>query len=301
MGEGLEGTGAQGVPALSRAVVDRAAVYRPDDDYLSARWADPTSQVLVVEDGAAAVIDGAHGPELVLVPPADAPPGLRLFLGLADGTAYWAVAGPMPRALGVRPAGLRDVGALLDDRHAGLFVHAVALANWHQLHTHCPRCGAATDSAHGGHLRTCTRDGSSHFPRTDPAVIMLVHDGGDRCVLGRQASWPSRRYSTLAGFVEPGESAEQAVAREVAEEVGLRVHDVRYRSSQPWPFPASLMLGFTARAEDAEILVDTTELEDARWFGRSALAEAVADRRVLLPPPVSIAHRLVTDWLYFGV
>ena len=126
---------------------------------------------------------------------------------------------------------------------------------------------------------------------------MLVYDGGDNCVLGRQASWPPRRYSTLAGFVEPGESAEQAVAREVAEEAGLAVTDVRYRSSQPWPFPASLMLGFTARALGRAITVETSELEDARWFRRSELAEAVADHRVLLPPPVSIAYRLITEWL----
>lgn len=295
----MAGTGAAGVPALSRSVVDRAAGHRPDEDFLSTRWADPTSRVLVLEDGAAAVSDGAEGAELVLLSPAAAPPGLRLFLGVEGDTAYWAVAGPLPlpRALGVRRAGLRDVGALLDARHAGLFVHAVALANWHDTHPHCPRCGAPTESGHGGHLRICTRDGSTHFPRTDPAVIMLVYDGGDNCVLGRQASWSPRRYSTLAGFVEPGESAEQAVAREVAEEAGLAVTDVRYRSSQPWPFPASLMLGFTARALGRAITVETSELEDARWFRRSELAEAVADHRVLLPPPVSIAYRLITEWL----
>lgn len=286
-----------GVPALSRAVVDRAARYRPDTDYLAARWAAPDTRVLVVEDGAAAVTDGAAGPELVLLAPAQAPSGLRLFLGEEGSQAYFAVLGCLPRALGVRPAGLRDVGALLDDRHAGLFVHAVALANWHQLHPHCPRCGGPTESGHGGHVRTCTRDGSAHFPRTDPAVIMLVHDGADACVLGRQPSWPPRRFSTLAGFVEPGESAEQAVAREVAEEVGLRVTDISYRASQPWPFPASLMLGFTARATDTDIVVDRTELDDARWFGRPELADAVEDRQVLLPPPVSIAYRLIRDWL----
>lgn len=277
--------------------MDRAAGYRPDADYLAARWTDPDSRVLVVEDGAAAVTDGADGPELVLLAPAQAPPGLRLFLGLEDARAYWAVVGPLPRALGVRPAGLRDVGALLDDRHAGLFVHAVALANWHATHTHCPRCGAPTESGHGGHLRTCTRDGSAHFPRTDPAVIMLVHDGGDACVLGRQPSWPPRRFSTLAGFVEPGESAEHAVAREVGEEVGLSVTDVHYRASQPWPFPASLMLGFTARSVESAIVVDTSELEDARWFRRAELVAAVEDRQILLPPPVSIAYRLINDWL----
>ena len=140
-------------------------------------------------------------------------------------------------------------------------------------------------------------DGSEHFPRTDPAVIMLVHDGADRCVLGRQASWPPRRFSTLAGFVEPGEAAEAAVVREVAEEVGLTVTDVEFRASQPWPFPSSLMLGFLARAVDDEITLDQAELAEAMWLTRDGLRRAVAAESVLLPPPVSIAWRLITDWL----
>jgi NAD+ diphosphatase len=189
--------------------------------------------------------------------------------------------------------GLREVGAVLDDRDAGLLVHAVGLANWHAAHQHCPRCGAPTEVVAGGSVRRCPADSSEHFPRTDPAVIVLVTDGADRCVLGRQASWPAGRYSTLAGFVEPGESAEQAVAREVAEESGVRVHAVRYQGSQPWPFPSSLMLGFRAEC-DASAVPEARdgELEDCRWFSRAEVQDSA-----LLPPPLSIAHSLIAGWL----
>lgn len=290
-------------PALSRARLDRAGGHRGDDGWLAAAWADPRARVLVLCDGQAAVTDD-DPPVLVLTGPAQAatsvPTGPRLFLGLADGAPHWAVtAARLPEVPGTHRAGLREVGALLDDRDSALLVQAVGLANWHATHPRCPRCGAATQERQGGHVRVCVKDGSTHFPRTDPAVIMLVHDGGDRCLLGRQPSWPARRYSTLAGFVEPGESAELAVAREVAEEVEVAVTEVRYVASQPWPFPSSLMLGFTARAvpggQDPRPADD--ELVDARWFARAELAAEVAAGRLALPPPVSIAWRLITDWL----
>jgi NAD+ diphosphatase len=221
----------------------------------------------------------------------------EFFLGVGDdGTAYAATVGTLPPRIGARPLDLREVGALLDDRDAGLLTHAVALANWHRTHVRCPRCGAETVPALGGHVRRCGADQSEHFPRTDPAVIMLVHDGADRCVLGRQPAWPHSMFSTLAGFVEPGEAAEAAVAREVAEEVGLHVTDVRFQASQPWPFPSSLMLGFTARAVDEEIVLSGAELAEARWFTRAELSRGDSDD-VRLPPPVSIAWRLITDWL----
>jgi NAD+ diphosphatase len=279
-------------PALSRATVDRDAAARTDDVALAEAW--PTARVLVVSDGRALVVDDA-GPELVLVDAADAPDGERYYLGRDDSASYFAVNGPLPRRLGARPQGLREVGALLSDRDAGLLTHAVGLANWHVTHTRCPRCGAPTDVVKGGSVRRCTADGSEHFPRTDPAVIMLVTDGADRCVLGRQAIWPAGRYSTLAGFVEPGESAEQAVVREVAEETGLAVRDVIYRGSQPWPFPASLMLGYRAVCDaDAVPVPADGELEDARWFDREELRTGGS---LLLPTPVSIAWHLITDWL----
>jgi NAD+ diphosphatase len=192
---------------------------------------------------------------------------------------------------------LREVGAALDDREAGLAAHAVGLDNWHATHRRCPRCGAATRPTLGGHVRICEHDGSQHFPRTDPAVIMLVHDGADRCLLGRQAPWPGKRYSTLAGFVEPGESAEQAVAREVGEEVGLEVTGIEYRASQPWPFPSSLMFGYRARATAYEVDLRDGEIAEARWFGRDELRAAADRGDVLLSHPVSIAHRLIADWL----
>ena len=279
-------------PALSRATVDRDAAARTDDVALDEAW--PTARVLVVSDGRALVADDA-GPELVLVDAADAPDGERYYLGRDDSASYFAVNGPLPRRPGARPQGLREVGALLSDRDAGLLTHAVGLANWHATHTRCPRCGAPTDVVRGGSVRRCTADGSEHFPRTDPAVIMLVTDGADRCVLGRQAIWPAGRYSTLAGFVEPGESAEQAVVREVAEETGVAVRDVIYRGSQPWPFPASLMLGYRAVCEpDAVPVPADGELEDARWFSREELQSGGG---LLLPTPVSIAWHLITDWL----
>jgi len=283
------------VPALSRSTVDRDAARRDDASGLDAAWEQ--ARVLVVEDGRALV----DGTDLVLVDAAQAPPGERLYLGSEDGVPYFAVVGALPRRLGATPQGLREVGAALGDRDAGLLVHAVGLANWHATHTHCPRCGAPTRSTRGGSVRQCEADGSQHFPRTDPAVIMLVTDGADRAVLGRQAVWPPRRFSTLAGFVEPGESAEQAVVREVGEEAGIAVWDVTYRGSQPWPFPASLMLGFRAVCDpDAEPVPRDGELEQARWFTRRQLREAGAwdggSAEVLLPPPISIAHRLLADW-----
>ena len=286
-------------PALSRGTVDRDGATREDEVALAAAW--DRARVLVV-DGTAALVDGT---DLVLVGPDEAPAGDRLDLGRLDDEPFFAVAGPLPRRLGARPMGLRDVGSDLGDRDAGLLVHAVGLANWHAAHPRCSRCGAPTRSAKGGSLRVCDADGSSHFPRTDPAVIVLITDGADRAVLGRQAVWPPRRYSTLAGFVEPGESAEQAVVREVAEEAGIAVREVVYRGSQPWPFPASLMLGYRAVCDPhAEPVPQDGELEDARWFTRAQLRDAGGwaggQGPVLLPPPVSIAHRLITDWVAEG-
>ena len=175
--------------------------------------------------------------------------------------------------------------------------HAVALANWHAVAGHCPRCGAVTEPASAGHIRRCVADGTEHFPRSDPAVIMLVTDPDDRGLLARNAQWPQRRVSILAGFVEPGESAEQAVAREVFEETGLTVDRVRYVGSQPWPMPHSLMLGFRAHAAGGQqIRVDTHEIAEAGWFSRAELRAALDRGEVRLPPPVSIAHQILASW-----
>jgi len=293
--------------ALSRGEVDRSTARRSDTGWLTAAWADPRTRVLAVEDGQAPVrfTDAGQHAELVFVRPDQAPDGIRFLLGIdAAGVAYFGVAGPLPRpdagenpGSGAWAVSLRQAGPLLSDRDAGLMTEAVALANWHAVHGHCPRCGAVTEPELSGHSRRCVNDGSEHFPRLDPAVIMLVTDPDDRCLLARNAMWPERRVSILAGFVEPGESAEQAVAREVHEETGVVVGDARYVGSQPWPMPHSLMLGFRARATGSlEITVDTHEIVEAHWFSRDELRGSIASGEIRLPPPVSIAHRIIESW-----
>jgi NAD+ diphosphatase len=282
--------------ALARGTVDRAAHRRTDDAWLEDRWNDRSTRVLVVDDGTAAVT--GDPPALLLSAPGGVPPtdwAHRWFLGLdADGTALFVVPAPVDPRRGA--ATLREVGALLSDRDAGLLTTAVALEAWHATHGHCPRCGSPTEVADAGMLRVCTRDGSLQHPRVDPAVIMAVVDGDGRLLLGHQARWPARRFSTLAGFVEPGESLEQAVAREVREETGIVVSGTTYLGSQPWPFPRSLMLGFFAEAASTEITTDDVEIVDARWFTHATLADDIAVGEVVLPPRVSIARRLIERW-----
>ncbi|MBV9093526.1 MAG: NAD(+) diphosphatase [Streptosporangiaceae bacterium] len=289
-----------GTLALSRGTVDRVTARRHDEQWLDAAWRDLRSRVLVVAEGEALVKVDDERAELRFVLPEQAPEGTRLLLGQdSDGVVYFGVAaaGLPPARGGFAPASLREVGSLLGDRDAGLLVHAVALANWHATHTHCPRDGAPTVPDTAGHSTRCPADGSEHFPRSDPAVIMLVTDPDDRCLLARNAAWPGRRVSILAGFVEPGESAEQAVVREVAEETAITVTNVRYVGSQPWPMPWSLMLGFRADAPAGQdIVVDHTELAEARWFSRAELLASLHSGEVALPPPSSIARRIIESW-----
>jgi NAD+ diphosphatase len=293
--------------ALARGTVDRVTKRRTDQDWIEAAWKDPRSRVVVVNQGHALVREDGDRVELVLVTPEQAPPGTRFLLGQDEDTVvYFGVSGPLPggpearepdAGQPIREASLREVGALLPDRDAGLLTHAVALANWHDTHTHCPLCGSATVPDPAGHSASCPVDGSEHFPRTDPAVIMLVTDPQDRCLLARNAAWPGRRVSILAGFVEPGESAEQAVIREVAEETGITVTNVRYLGSQPWPMPRSLMLGFRADAPAGQdIAVDHEELAEAQWFSREELLTALERHELGLPPPVSIARHIIEAW-----
>ncbi len=275
--------------------LDRVGARRGDEAWLAARRADPASRAVVVS--ASGVLAGADGPARVALEHLGEDAELVLLGVEPDGTALFAAdpgdddgaAGLVPDA---RVRGLRDLAPALGQADGGLLAQAVGLLNWHRRHRFCANCGAPTTAALAGHVRRCQRCGAEHHPRTDPVVIMLVTDG-DRALLGRQPTWPAGRYSALAGFVEPGESLEEAAAREVREESGVRVEDVRYRSSQPWPFPASLMLGFTARRAGGEPAVGDGELEDVRFFDR---AELVAGE-TLLPPPQAIARRLIDGWL----
>jgi NAD+ diphosphatase len=285
-------------PPLARAAVDRSAHHRFDDGWLAAAWAHPSSRLFVVQDSRA-LVDGDAA--LLWFPTADYSATEAFFLGVHDDdveAGYFAVAVPLPEVAGARAASLRDVGAALSDADAGLLAHASALERWHARNPFCPQCGAATTPMLAGHARRCTVEGTEHHPRTDPAVIMLVTDIDDRCLLGHAPLWPSRRMSTLAGFVEAGESLERAVIREVAEEVGVVVDEVTYVGSQPWPFPCSLMLAYTARtnARGAAPMLNDGEISHARWFSRAELRAAVEDGSLLLPMRASIAFYLVNSW-----
>lgn len=300
--------------------LDRAVSLRADEAWLKARLADPRSRLVPVwrsqnlfRPGAA--LDGKPTP---FMPTVEALRGISQIAPLLDENGHVVLLGVIEKVAhfaldlseledsaqvcallsGGEFADLRRYGPLLPHREGALLAYARAILHWHARHRYCGACGSATVSAQAGHLRTCTGPDCKlqHFPRTDPAVIMLVIDG-ERCLLGRQAAWPPGMHSTLAGFVEPGESLEEAVAREVLEETGVRVGEVRYHSSQPWPFPASIMLGFHAVAETTAIEVDHAELESARWYTRAQLLASPENESFRLPRRDSIARRLIESWL----
>jgi NAD+ diphosphatase len=310
---------------------ERAGLRRRDPDWIHEQVLHPTSvfipvwrsQNLVIEiEGAepraAMLAVDAVGSVLGGLADIEAPlaRGEVVFLGVHDERAHFAVdmstieapldmvASPALAAAGIAEAGvrfadLRQLAGRLDRREGALLAFARAMLFWHSRHRFCGLCGSPTCSEEAGHMRRCTDSGckAMHFPRTDPAVIMLVLDG-DRALLGRNKNFPlPGMYSTLAGFVEPGESLEDAVAREVGEETGIEVGAVHYHSSQPWPFPANIMLGFYAEAATTEIQVDYGELEDARWFERDWLLSHEDDESFRLPRRDSIARRMIEDWL----
>lgn len=279
--------------------LDRDELTRLSQDALRALW--PTAHVAIVDfEGQTPGDDaGPHwrlGAELGLEHLEDAS-----FLGRNPDEPAWFALPAERLAPGELPQSsridLRRAAAHWPPFLAGVFAYAKALLMWQSRARHCGACGAETRLVRAGHCARCRNPDCAlqHFPRTDAAIIVLVSDG-DRALLGRQRSWPERRWSTLAGFVEPGESLEDAVRREVGEEAGVRLDAVRYHSSQPWPFPGALMVGFRATAVDPTIRVGD-ELEDARWFAAKDLVAAVRADAVRLPPPISVSRRLIEDWL----
>ena len=295
--------------AFVREALDRADALRDDGDALARLW--PRARVLLLEDDGHALAGSDGG----LHAPAGADigggPGTAIFLGMRGEEAWFAqraaTTGPAATGAATQRIDLRAAAAAWPAFDATVFAQARAVLHWHARHRHCGDCGGTLAFERGGWLGRCTQCGSEHVPRTDEALILGVTDG-ERLLLGRQAKWPARRWSVVAGFVEPGESLEQTVAREVMEETGVRVREARYLASQPWPFPGALMLGFIANAEPDDPQAGE-ELEDARWFDRDQVrAGLAADWRsdggqgegIVLSSPVSIARWLIERWLGEG-
>jgi NAD+ diphosphatase len=285
--------------------LDRAAHRRQDPAWFAAALADQRSRAIPVWNSRSLIAQGdalrAAYLELSQLPTQSHNDTDLILLGQFGGTHYFTyeIESIEPPALlpGTRFEDLRLVGSVLPIDEAGLLGYARAMISWRRRNRFCGTCGAETLPAKSGHVLVCTNPACRHetFPRIDPAIIVLISDG-ERALLGRQASWPVGRYSTIAGFVEPGESLEDAVTREVFEETGVVVDRIEYHSSQPWPFPASLMLGFTAHALTTEVHLRDQELEDARWFSRAEISSAGA----LLPPRQSISFRLIEHWFDAG-
>jgi NAD+ diphosphatase len=294
--------------AAWQAALDRADHLRDQPEALSELW--PRARVIVLDNSGNALADddgslrAPLGREL-----SDGPGGVgaAVFLGLAaDGQAWFSIDAELVAFDAPRRVDLRSAAGHWPLLQASVFAQARALQHWRSRHRHCGVCGGEVASARAGWQGRCGQCGTEHYPRTDPAVIVAVSDG-ERLLLGRQAGWPARRYSVIAGFVEPGESLEQTVAREVLEETGVRVRSCRYLGSQPWPFPSALMLGFAAEAEPDEPKTGD-ELEEARWFTldeihaasargeRAATGEPGDDDGPLLSPSISISRWLIEHW-----
>ena len=302
--------------------LDRASEARKDRNWLEEQWTRQQCRVFVLRNDKSLVRwtrRESDLPQAVQLPPADLPPPISrpeqaVFLGLDDSRPLFALDlshhgdGSLPSL----PAesefiDLREIGWLLDSQQAAQLAYARGLIFWNRHHRFCGSCGSPTESRNGGHLRRCSNTDCArlHFPRTDPAVIMLVEDRSDpaapRCLLARNARFPSRMMSTLAGFVDPLESLEETVAREVYEECGIQVDNIEYQASQPWPFPSSIMLGFRARARSREIVVDNDEIEEAHWFEAEELREfgewGDEGSGFCLPRRDSIARYLVNSWM----
>ena len=284
--------------------LDRAAERRNDPEWVAARLSDPDTRLVPLLRSRCLLRETRSGATAVTLAPgtgllqANAP----TLLGIGAELTYFSVSVDEATARAIEQreqaefVGLRHAAAVLDHHSAGLLAYAKAMHYWQHRHRFCGVCGHGNRLVEAGHRAECTNpDCARHtFPRIDPAIIVLVDDG-ERCLLGRQPQWPPGRYSTIAGYVEPGESLEDAVAREVAEETGVRIATASYHSSQPWPFPGTTMLGFHASASDTAIRVGE-ELEDARWWQVDELRSAVTNGELLLPFAYSIAYRLIADW-----
>ncbi|MEO8459795.1 MAG: NAD(+) diphosphatase [Dokdonella sp.] len=286
--------------------LDRQAEQRDDADWLSAHRSHPNACYLLLRHDGRALVHCDHD-DLRLLDSDESAAFVdhanATFLGSDDARPYFLLTANETQSEAIGSAlsavflDLRSAGLRLHPFQAGLFSYARALAYWQARTRFCPVCGASLQLLAAGHRARCSNPecATEQFPRTDAAIIVIVRHG-ERCLLGRQATWPERRYSTLAGFVEPGETLEDAVRREVFEEAGVRVGECEYFSSQPWPFPASLMIGFHAQADDPHIRCGA-ELSDARWFSVDDIVRGLATRELVLSPPLSVAYRLIEDWL----
>ena len=288
--------------------IDRAGELRVNQETLDQLW--QRAQILQIAEGRIAAVDTA----LTLISAQDVAAhiaahtfteGSRYFLGLdietkapffAWDTEWVGSIDDEVKEVGFST--VREIGSLLSEQELEISFHAMGLSNWHRANPRCPRCGGATRVDLGGAARTCDADGSQHHPRTDSAVIVLVKDRSDRILLGHQPIWPEGRFSTFAGFLEPGETFEHCVAREVLEESAVVVTELKYLGSQPWPFPASIMIAFEAVTDNPERAQgDGQEITEVKWFTRAQLMAAAKDGSLLLPPSISVARKMIERWL----
>jgi NAD+ diphosphatase len=278
---------------LAVAEVDRSAHLRSDEAYIKSSWPNASVLQFISEKFA------SHSNQLTFVNGAslgEYDSQRDYFLGVKDGENFFL------RHIGNQTSelefkSLREIGSYLSPRDIGLAVHAQGLANWHSKHPRCSLCGGPTAVVLAGAVRRCPADQSEHYPRTDGAIIVLIKDDKDQVLLGRQKVWPKHRFSTFAGFVEPGESFEHCVIREVREEAGVELTKINYLGSQPWPFPASLMIAFEAVTNTPELArADGDEIEEIRWFSRADMKAAIADKSLILPLEISVARQMINAW-----
>jgi NAD+ diphosphatase len=297
------------LPPLARWELDRDYLSRSRTELFDELWSQETTRVLVLHQGKALIRKDLVSPELDLLPVEKVPAAnLRVYLGKTTsqtslepiGSAIVLAVVNDNSAMAIESdaslwQSLRSLGSELSDRDAGLFTQSLAVANWHEINQHCPKCGTPTVIEQGGWVRRCFKDNNEIFPRTDPAIIVAITDQEDRILLGTQGTWEQNRWSILAGFVEAGESLEAAVVREMKEECGLEVFDVEYLYSQSWPFPQSLMLGFRAKADSSiDFLPDGEEIVKLRWFSRAEIAAEA--KSLLLPSDSTISRSLIELW-----